>query len=116
MDLLVVDNLKVGDKVGVSGYGWNPIHSIKTVAKRTATQVVLDDGSRWNKHGHKIGEHSAWHRSYLMTVADAESRNAEETKRRARLALVREVKDFDWNDVDDEGLRLVLQAAKDHKF
>jgi hypothetical protein len=115
-DIKVLE-LKVGDRVGVmNSGGWNPLAEIKTVTKKTATQVVLSDGTRWNKYGRMIGEGSSWHRGFLMTVEEAEKRRADELQRRARLKLIQEVRDFDWKNVSDEGLRVILQVAEGHKL
>ena len=114
--MINVNDLKVGDKIGVSGFGWNNAAEIRVVAKRTATQVVLDDGSRWNKYGRKIGEGSTYQRQFLMSEQEAATRNAEERKRMKRLALIGKVRDLNFKNVSDEGLIAILQLANDHKL
>jgi hypothetical protein len=107
-----VPDLKVGDKIGVSGGGWEPMPEIRTVAKRTATQVVLDDGTRWNKYGRKVGHGSSgYYRQRLMTLAEAEEQRAEALKNRARKKLMRDVRDLDLDKISDEGLQKILDIA-----
>lgn len=105
--------LKVGDKVGIGGMG--EVVPVKTVARRTATQVILDDGTRWNKRGRRIGQ-DGWHRDWLMTEQEAQERNAEAEQRRKRNELIRQVREIALRGVSDEGLRLMLVVAKDHAF
>lgn len=108
-----VTTLNVGDRVGVGGHG--ELCPVKTVARRTATQVILDDGTRWNKRGRRIGD-GGWARDWLMTEQDANERNEEARAKQVRRELVRMVRDFQLNDVSDDGLRMMLQVAKDHKL
>lgn len=108
--------LNVGDRVGVCPSGWYPVPEIRTVTRKTATQVILDDGSRWNKYGTQLGEGSSYHRSHLMTVEEAEKQRAEEVARRKHLALVQQVEAIKFKNVNDDGLHQILQVAKDHSF
>lgn len=113
--MLNVSELKVGDRIGVSGgAGWYQKADIRTVAKRTATQVVLDDGTRWTKSGRMMGDHSKYWRKYLITEADAITQNAETEKVLARKRLIDSVEDIKFKNVSDDGLRMILQVAKDH--
>lgn len=58
--MINVNDLNVGDKIGVHpGGGWDPLCEIRTVTRKTATQIVLDDGSRWTTRGRKVGESSS---------------------------------------------------------
>lgn len=113
--MMTTDNLKVGDRVGVGGGGWNPVFTIRTVAKRTATQVVLDDGSRWTRRGYRVGEAARYTRDFLVSEQEANERNEDARKKQERSALIREVRDTDFRAVSDEGLRLILQILKEHK-
>ena len=112
--MLNVTDLKVGDLVGVADTGFNSMCEIKTVAKRTATQVVLNDGSRWTRNGRKVGEGDRFYRAFLLTEQEAIERNAEENKKRKRNALVTQARDIRFKDISDEGLVMILQVAKDH--
>lgn len=113
MELLNFSALKVGDRVGVSSR-YSAMCEVKVVAKRTATQVILDDGSRWNKHGRRIGE-AGYMRAWLMTEQDANERNEDERKRIERGDLVRSAREIVFGEISDDGLRMILQVAKDHK-
>lgn len=111
--MLDTSNLKVGDKVGVGGCG--EMAPIKTVARRTATQVILDDGSRWNQRGRKVGN-AGYSREWLLTEQEAQERNADAEKRRKYNELVREVREIALRSISEDGLRMMLQVAKDYQL
>ena len=114
--MLTTDGLKVGDKVGVVGGGWGDTCVIRTVAKRTATQVVLDDGTRWTRRGYKVGSGGSYYREFLVDERDAIQRAADYEARTKRSKLIQMVRDLDLKQIANEGLTAMLQAADDHKL
>lgn len=106
--------LKVGDSVGIGGGGFhNGVCEIRKVVRRTATQVTLDNGTRWNSNGRRIGERGYYH-GFLMTEQEAVEINEETKKRMERQALVRSVRGLEFGNISDDGLRMMLTVAKDH--
>lgn len=114
IEKVVVSELKVGDRVGVSDSGWTPDISIRTVTKRTPTQITLDDGSRWTKYGRKVGESHSYLSSFLLSEKDAIERKSEADAKRKHQLLVQKCKDIDFKRVSDEGLVMILQVSKDY--
>ena len=113
MGYVDVPSLKVGDSVGVSNRH-NDGCSILQVAKRTATQVILSDGSRWNKYGRNIGvKGSLFGRSLLLTVADAKDRIAEYHKEIARAKLVNQFRAIEWRELSDGQLLRIIEIAQE---
>jgi hypothetical protein len=116
VEYLNVETLTVGDEVGViEPQNWGPSSgSVLTVSKRTATQVVLSDDSRWNTHGHEIGGRT-YHRRYLITPADARERLAAAQTDRERRNRINELCDTRWSDYPDETMDQVLALLKQAK-
>lgn len=112
--MLNVDELKVGERVGVCGGSWNTACELRMVARRTATQMILDDGSRWNKRGREVGKGTGYYRRFLVSEQEAIERIKDETTKRARRELVREAEDIKLGSISDDGLRMILRLAKDH--
>ena len=106
--------MSVGDLVGVcNGGGWNTIAELRTVARKTSTQAILDDGSRWNKYGRKVGQ-TSWSRSFLVTAEDARQRISAQVAERIHNGLVRKVRDLKLSEITDKGLLAILQIAADN--
>ena len=105
-------DLNVGDKIGVSPGGWDPVCEVRSVTKKTTTQITLDDGSRWTQRGKKVGESSSWHGSFLITVQDAEERNAASRLKRERAMLVNELRNAQYGNLTLEALRELVAALK----
>ena len=112
-----VNELKVGDRVGVGGGGgWYQKCEIRTVAKRTATQVVLDDGSRWTTRGRLVGEGASYWRKHLMPEQEAIAQNTETEKVATRKRLIESVESIKFKNVSDDGLKMILHVAKDYQL
>jgi hypothetical protein len=112
--LITVADLKEGDKVGVCSGGWKSRCELKTVARKTATQIVLDDGTRWTKYGRRHGEGYSYHSSYLVTEADARDLIVEWQAKRERAALLREIRDANYVAMPTTALREIADAVKLH--
>jgi len=71
-----LEDLKAGDTVIIdSGVRYIP-HSIATVEKVTATQIVLDDNCRYRKSdGRRMGELGSWVRKRLLEADPGKVRN-----------------------------------------
>lgn len=111
-------DLKVGDKVGVvSASGWGLRDAvILSVRRRTATQITLDDGSRWTEKGRQIGiGRSAFNWSYLVSESEAIALNEEARIQRARKNLERDVRNIDPQFITNAGLQEILSVAKANK-
>ena len=104
--------LSIGDQVGVTSNGnWSSRTSVLTVARKTATQVILSDGTRWNKQGRKVSEVGAWSRSFLIPVPEARERMAAEAKVQQRSVLIRKIRELELTAVSEKGLLDILKAA-----
>lgn len=108
----LIDDLNVGDRIGVSPGGWDPMPEIRSVTKKTATQITLDDGSRWTKRGRKVGESESYHGSFLIAVEDAQERRVEALRKRERLALTRELRDALYGKLPTDALREMVEIIK----
>lgn len=101
-----VATLKVGDIVGVTQrYGYLP--ELKQVARRTKTQVVLQDGSKFNKYGRSVGG-DAWSRRWLMTADEAKERRAETERKAKRNNAIRKLREFNYAALTDEKIEALL--------
>lgn len=95
------ESLKEGDKVGACER-WSA--AILTVKKRTKTQLVLSNGSRWSiRTGRKFGDGS-WSFALLTTEEEGREKIAELRAQRLRQESVKKLNDFRWQDLPDEEL------------
>ena len=83
--------LKPGEKVGIRAYaGWYGSRvSIATVERRTATQVTVTGGRKFNKYGREVGEGSRYHSAPALINLDAALRMKAEQDADDRLARSR---------------------------
>lgn len=95
--------LKVGDEVGIGGYGTYVSYSVRTVEKRTATQVTVA-GERFNKRGNKIGGRSRFSATYLISVEEARERIAAQRATLARNQARNALREFSYSALSDEQL------------
>lgn len=86
-------DVKVGDAVAVvSGFHKDTV-SRRVVSRVTATQVVLDDGTRWTRRGYRVGaSESKWCRSYAKPWDEAEHQQKVDERTRRELARLIEQK------------------------
>lgn len=80
-----LQDVKVGDVVGVSGRTFAIGLDKRTVSRVTKTQVVLDDGSRWLKRGGKVGDHE-WSREWAAPWDEEQHQEMVARVTRERLA------------------------------
>ena len=113
--MITAADLKVGDKVGVCSGGWEHRAELKTVARRTATQVILDDHSRWTLRGKRVGEASSYHGSWLITVEDANELIASQRVKDERASFMRVIEDADYRSMTTVALREISGAVKRHE-
>ena len=113
--MITTADLKVGDKVGICSGGWETRCELRTVKRRTATQIILDDDTRWTKYGKKVGESSSYHGSWMVSEADAHERIAEQKARHERFSLLREIRDANYKDMPTTALREIADAVKRHQ-
>jgi hypothetical protein len=113
-----VEALAVDDKVGV----WTAVGlggrfgaaDVLTVTKRTPTQAVLSDGSRWTLRGREVGR-SEWSRRFLCSPDEARERAAEAAKEATRQDRIYRLRDTRWDRLSDETLAQVLALLKQAK-
>lgn len=114
MNTTQIEALAVGDTVGVANRHDAGATLLK-VTKRTATQVVLSDGSRWNKRGTEIGDGSKWYRRYLMTSKEAEERISDYAETREHASLASRLEKFRFRDLDIDTLKKLCKILEEAK-
>ena len=82
------DSLKVGDKVGIDTGGYNTLYTIRTVARTTATQVILDNDKKYNHNGQELGTKYG---DYLVPYERAVEFNNQREEERAFQKKAREL-------------------------
>lgn len=112
--MITFADVKEGDKLGVCSGSWETTCELRIVTRKTATQMVLDDGSRWTKYGRRYGEGSSYHSSYLVTESDAIERIADYKVRMERASLLREIRDANYKSMNNVALREIADAVKRH--
>ena len=110
--MITAADLKVGDKVGVCAGSWETRCELKTVKRRTATQIVLDDDSRWTMRGRRFGDGASYHGAWLVTEAEALELIDDQRAKRERAALLREIKDASYSNMTTVALREIADAVK----
>ena len=94
------NELKVGDKVGVTSdnsRSYSYPYMIRTVARTTATQIILDNGKKYKHDGKEVA--GAIYSGRLVSFVDAEEHNT-------RLTTVKELSKAARQIVDTTGLLL----------
>ena len=88
--------IKVGDAIGISEQYRS---AVLKVTKRTATQIVLSDGSRWSlSRGRKVGA-STWDYSSLVSEKDARARIEELKNENEKRKAHNRLREYAWRDL-----------------
>lgn len=99
--------MEVGDKVIIS-YGLD--RKIDTVARLTKTQIVLENGDRYNRTSGRLVGKSSWCGSRIREASEEELANLE--KELLKKKLVWYLRSYDWERVDVDLLWKVVQLMK----
>lgn len=110
--MITIADLNVGDRVGVCFRGWDTRCELKAITRKTATQIVLEDGTRWTKYGRKVGEGVSYHASFLVSEDDAQERIAEYKAKAELQSLLRTIRDADYKAMPVERLRQIAALVK----
>lgn len=113
--LISLEGIKQGDVVGIeSGRSYANAQKL-TVTRRTPTQIVLSDGSRWNENCREVG--GGYTRRTLVTPTTADTINAQRAARHAHGRLVSDARDalkeLEW--FNDSQLARIIAIAKEQR-
>lgn len=104
----------VGDAVAVFSYGISHTRIAKRVASKvSATQVTLDDGSRWLRRGKKFGSTDSFHRDRAEPWD--ESKHGPLLNEYERLMLASHVSRLDFTRLGGDQLLRIKSIAEEPK-
>lgn len=98
--------MEVGDKVIT--YGTD--RKIETIARLTKTQIILENGNRYNRKSGRFVGKSSWCSSHVREASEEELANLE--KELLKKKLVWYLKCYDWKREDVDLLWKVVQLMK----
>ena len=107
--------LKAGDAIGYkeSGGWYGARTTLTTVARKTATQVILANGKRFNKYGREVGAGDRFHVApWLVPEKEARESMARELADSKQRALAHELSDHKWKDESTETMLKVKAILK----
>ncbi len=101
--------LQVGQEVGVD----ERYHAaIRTVTKRTPTQITLSDGTRWTvKRGNRIGA-STWSYGSLWDAAECRENIRRKNHEKEALQAAKRLTDYPWRNFTREQIERVEAFVK----
>lgn len=106
-----LEELKKGDEVIYRTGGSYSLPEVKVVERTTKTQIVLEDGYKFNKRtGDQVGVSSMWRRPYITEATPATSKRVNEQVEKNN--LVRSISNARLSACSLEGLRKVWAILK----
>lgn len=120
---MLLENVEIGDKVVIAPTYQRDLYKVGTIEKITPTQVTID-GTRFNRRdGYRIGDGNSWHRvriaqnwfsdngNRLMTVEEADKRNAEITEENNRIKLIGILQNIRRSDMENIEVSILQQVV-----
>lgn len=122
-ELNVGDQIVIQRRTGI--FGNRPRFTIRTIAKKTATQITLDDGERYMlRTGERYGNGDSYHGSCLathwdpqqgtdyMTIEQAQELIEKDHKEQAIFEKKSKIKNIVWKSASDEQITAIYDLAK----
>lgn len=96
--------LQVGQEVGINERFQA---SIVTVAKRTATQLIMSDGSRWTiKRGSRVGA-TTWSYGSLYGAEETRALIRQRNHEKAAIQAAKRLSGYPWRNLNREQLQRI---------